>query len=252
MATGKHILFWLIVSIVLIIGFGSTYNDLANTLYFVIFLLPVAMATSYFFNYYLVPAFLFKKKHFRFCLYTVYTIIVSLFLQMLVITLSFIVIANYNVSELSPVMTNIFVLAAVIYLIVLLKAFFLLYKRIQNNEFQVKKLRSEKNALETEFITVRSDRKNVQLQLNNIIYLESLGDYVKIHTAELSITTNENISSFEESLPGYFIRIHRSFIVNRHFVTSFNTRELTAAEVELPISRTYKTGALNILAAGLK
>ena len=249
MATGKHILFWLIVSIVLVLGFGRAHNDLVNTLYFVTFLLPVAMATSYFFNYYLVPVFLFTKKHFRFTLYTVYTIIVSLNLQMLVITLSFIVIANYNVRELSPVMTNIFVLAAVIYLIVLLKAFFLLYKRIQNNEFQVKKLEREKNALETDFITVRSDRKNVQLRLNKIIYLESLGDYVKIHTTEFSITTNENISSFEESLPGYFIRIHRSFIVNRHFVTSFSTRELKAADVDLPISRTYKSDVLSILAA---
>lgn len=251
MATGKHILFWLIVSVLLIFGFGETFNDLTNAFYFVTFLLPVAMATSYFFNYYLVPKFLFTKKHIRFTLYTIYTIIISLCLQMLVITLSFILIANYDVSEMSPLMTNIFVLAAIIYLIVLLKAFFLLYRKIRNNEFEVEKLKREKDALETDFITVRSNRKNVQLQLSEIIFLESLGDYVKIKTTELSVITNENISAFEDSLPGYFIRIHRSFIVNRHYVTAFNSRELSAADVDLPISRTYKRDVLHILGSNV-
>lgn len=247
MQTGKHILFWVITTTVMIIGFGSTFNDFSKTFYFVTFLMPVAMATSYFFNYYLVPRFLLKRKIIRFAVYTIYTLVVSLFLQMVVITLSFVVIANYNYGEMEPVMANIFVLASAIYLIVLLKAFVLLYRRVMNDEFKVKKLIREKNALKTDFITVRADRKNRQVKLKDMIYLESLADYVKIHTPESSITTKETISSFEESLPEYFIRIHRSYIVNRHHVRSFSSTAVLICDKELPVSRTFKERALALL-----
>lgn len=245
MQTSKHILFWAVVTAVMIFGFGSTFEDYNKTFYFVTFLMPVAMATSYFFNYFLVPRYLLQKRMFRFILYTSYTVITSLFLQMIVITLSFIVIANYNYREMEPVMANIFLLALTIYLVVFLKAFVLLYRRNLNHEFRVEKLTQEKEALKTEFITVRENRANRQIRLDEILYLESLADYVKIHTIEGSVTTKETITFFEESLPEYFIRIHRSFIVNRHHVDSFTSKNLEINGKELPISRTYKKNALS-------
>lgn len=244
---GKHILFWILAGSLLVIGFGSTYGDYIKSFYFVTFLLPVAMATSYFFNYFLVPQYLLNRDYIRFALYTVYTVIVSLFLEMIVIIISFVVIANFNYGELDPIMTNIFVLGFAVYLIVLIKAFFLLYKRVRNNEFKVRQLMKEKEALKTEFITVRADRKNHQVKLDDIIYLESLNDYVKIHTTEQTITTRETISSFEESLPETFVRIHRSYIVNQDYIEKFNTTSVTVKDTELPISRTYKSNTIAVL-----
>jgi hypothetical protein len=246
----KHILFWILVGIVLVIGFGSSYGNYLKSFYFVTFLLPVAMVTSYFFNYYLVPNFLLKRDYTRFTLYTIYTLVISLYLEMVVITISFVVIANYNYGELDPIMTNIFVLGFAIYLIVLIKICFLLFRRVRNNEFKVQQLIEEKEALNTEFITVRADRKNHQLKLDDIIYLESLSDYVKLHTIDQFITTRETITSFEESLPEYFIRIHRSYIINQHHISHFNTTSLTLHETELPISRTYKSQVLSVLDFG--
>lgn len=247
MRPGKHILFWMLAATLLVIGFGSTYGDFIKSFYFVTFLLPVAMATSYFFNYYLVPRYLLKRDYVRFTLYTVYTIIISLYLEMVVIIISFVVIANFNYGELDPIMTNIFVLGFAVYLIVLVKAFFLLFKRVRNNEFKVQQLLEEKEALKTEFITVRADRANHQIKLDDIIYLESLSDYVKIHTTDQTLTTRETISSFEESLPETFIRIHRSYIINQNYVSHFNTTSVVLNDVELPISRTYKSDAIAML-----
>ena len=243
----RHILFWLIAGNLLVIGFGSTYGDYIKSFYFVTFLLPVAMATSYFFNYFLVSRYLLKRDYIRFTLYTIYTVIISLFLEMVVIILSFVVIANYNYGELDPIMTNIFVLGFAIYLIVLVKAFYLLFKKVKNNEFKVQQLMEEKEALKTEFITVRADRANHQIKLEDILYLASLSDYVKIHTTAQSITTRETISSFEENLPETFIRIHRSYIVNRDYVSQFNTTSVTVRDTKLPISRRYKSDALAVL-----
>jgi hypothetical protein len=247
MQAGKHILFWILAGSILVVSFGNSYGDYVKSFYFVTFLLPVAMATSYFFNYYLVPNYLLERKYVRFTIYTAYTIIVSLYLEMVVVTISFIVLANYNYNELDPMMTNIFALGFSVYLIVLIKAFYLLFRRVQNNEFKVQQLIEEKEALKTEFITVRADRKNHQIKLDDIIYLESLSDYVKLHFNDQTLTTRETISSFEESLPETFIRIHRSYIVNQLHVTTFNSTSVKIDETELPISRTYKSEAIELL-----
>ena len=247
MQLGKHILFWTVAASILVAVFGSTYGDYVKSFYFVTFLLPVAMATSYFFNYHIVPQFLLKKKYKRFTLYTIYTIVVSLYLEMIVITISFIVLANYNYDELSPIMTNIFVLGFSIYLIVLIKAFYLLYRRFTKKEIRLNQLEDEKEALKTSFITVRSDRSNHQIKLSELMYLESLSDYVKIYFKDQSLTTRETISSFEQSLPETFVRIHRSYIVNLDYITEFSNKSVTIGDEELPISRTYKNTALKFI-----
>jgi hypothetical protein len=244
---GKHILFWILAGAILVVGFGNSYGDYIKSFYFVTFLLPVAMATSYFFNYYLVPKYLLEQKYVRFTIYTIYTIIVSLYLEMVVVTISFVVLANYHYDQLDPMMTNIFVLGFAVYLIVLIKAFYLLVLRVKNNEFKVQQLVEEKEALKTEFITVRADRKNHQIKLDDIIYLESLSDYVKIHFNNQTLTTRETISSFEENLPETFVRIHRSYIINQLHVSEFNSTSVKMDETELPISRTYKSNALALL-----
>lgn len=247
MRTGKHVLFWFIVAAVLVAGFGSSYNDYGKTFYFISFLLPVAIGTSYFFNYFLVPKFLLPGKYFRFSLYTLYTIIVSLYFKMVVITLSFVILANYSYQDLDPFMANIFVLAVTIYLIVFIKAFALTYRRFQEQVNVKNQLIEEKDALKMEFITVRSNRENRQILLEEITHLESMSDYVKIHTKDDQVTTKENISHFESTLPEYFIRIHRSFIVNQNFVTTFKSRELVVNETNLPISRSYKKKVMKLL-----
>jgi hypothetical protein len=243
----KHSLFWFISAVLLVAVFGLSYGNYINSFYFVTFLLPVAIGTSLFFNHYLVPGFLLKRKYIKFWVYTFYTIIASLYLEMIVITLSFVIIANYNYSVLDPLMTNIFVLAAVIYLIVLINAFTLLYLRFKRNEFKVEQLISEKKALKTEYITVRADRANQQIELELINYMESMGDYVQIHTKTRKIMTLETISYFEKTLPESFLRIHRSYIVNRGAIEKFGRTYVKIPDKQLPISRTYKASVQKIL-----
>lgn len=242
-----HILFWVISAILLVAGFGRTYQNYGDAFYFVSFLLPVAVGTSYFFNYYLVPNYLLENRILKFAAYVVYTIVFSLLLQMVVITISFIVIANYNYGGLNPLMSNVFVLFIAVYILVFLKAFVLLYLRIQNSDSRIAELQENVAQLEKDSITVRSNRKFEHLLLAKIIYLESFGDYVKIHTEKRTVTTRENISDLDDSLPNYFIRIHRSFIVNRDHVERYSSGEVQLVnDIELPISRSHKSRALQL------
>lgn len=87
----------------------------------------------------------------------------------------------------------------------------------------------------------RADRKMVKVMLDEILYIESLKDYVKIVTKANTVITKQPISSLEEMLPrDGFVRIHRSFIVALSKIESYNHEVIVVNKKELPISRMYK------------
>ena len=91
------------------------------------------------------------------------------------------------------------------------------------------------------FLYFRVDRKMVKVFLDDILFVESLKDYVKIFTTTKTIITKQPISSLEELLPSdAFIRIHRSYIIAINKIDSFNAETLEISKKELPIGRLYK------------
>ncbi|RYE38738.1 MAG: LytTR family transcriptional regulator [Sphingobacteriales bacterium] len=91
------------------------------------------------------------------------------------------------------------------------------------------------------FINLRVDRKNLKVYLHDILYIESLKDYVKVITVTKALITKQSISSLEDLLHGKnFIRIHRSFIVSVDKIISFTNSTIEVGKFELPISRMYR------------
>jgi DNA-binding LytR/AlgR family response regulator len=91
------------------------------------------------------------------------------------------------------------------------------------------------------FIYLRSDKKNIKVHFEDILFIESLKDYIKVVTREKTIITKQSISVIEESLPrSIFVRIHRSFIVSIHNIDSFTTDLIQINKYELPVSRSYR------------
>ncbi len=106
------------------------------------------------------------------------------------------------------------------------------------------KIQTEKN----ESFFVRADRKMVKIAFNEILFIESLSDYIKIHLKEKSIVTRETISNIEAKLPqNEFIRVHRSFIVSLPVIDSFTNEYIGIGRKQIPISRSYKQKVLEIL-----
>lgn len=91
-------------------------------------------------------------------------------------------------------------------------------------------------------IYVKSDKKLVQLELSGICYLESLGNYVKIWNEQKFLLTPRTLSSFEEQLPSdNFIRIHKSFIINKRFVNYIDGNMIRLKNgKELPLGKSYR------------
>ncbi len=96
-------------------------------------------------------------------------------------------------------------------------------------------------------ITIRANRRNYHIPLEELMIVESRGDYVQLHTNSETITTKERINKLETNLPSQFIRTHRSFIINRNKIQSYNKTMISIGSHEIPISRTYKKSVLQLL-----
>lgn len=97
----------------------------------------------------------------------------------------------------------------------------------------------------SDFFFVRSERKMVKINFDAILYIESLSDYLKIHTETKTIVTRETITNIEAKLPQkLFLRIHRSYIVAIKSITSYTNEYIEIKKKALPISRTYKEAIL--------
>jgi DNA-binding LytR/AlgR family response regulator len=95
---------------------------------------------------------------------------------------------------------------------------------------------------------VRSDRKMIRVRFSEILYLESTGDYMKIHLQGRTVITRETMTTLEAKLPARdFIRIHRSFLVAEKEIDSFTAEYVELAGIQLPVSRSYKEDVLNRL-----
>jgi len=89
-------------------------------------------------------------------------------------------------------------------------------------------------------IFVYSDKKNVKVYLDEIIYIESIKDYIRIHIADRTVISKDTITKYEKLLPHSFLRIHRSFIINTSKITAYTTHNVEIGKLELPIGTSYK------------
>ena len=137
-----HILYWVFVIVILTLIFGRSWGNITHAFYFVSMLLPVVLGTSYFFNYVIVSKYLLKNKIFRFILYTYYLFVISLYLQMLVLTFSFVFLVNYNMGNIDPNANSIILLAVVMYIVVFIGSFLLLLQQLQDKKIIIDKLQN--------------------------------------------------------------------------------------------------------------
>ena len=245
-----HTIFWLLAFVVLTLGFSRSFQSMAQSFYFVAFLFPVIVGTSYLVASYLVPRFLLQKRYYKFGLYFIYTLVFSVFLELLVMTLSLVLLANFQYEAMNPKATDIVFLTIVLYAFVFLNTIILLLRKYFTGLEREGALVAEKEKLSRSYVVVRSERKNRQIAFDQIEYVESTGNYLRILTSSgESVLTKDKISNLQEKLSERFIRIHRSILVNGDKINSYNREQITIHETELPLSRKYKEEVFEKLAS---
>lgn len=90
-------------------------------------------------------------------------------------------------------------------------------------------------------IFIKVNKQQVRIPLEDILFLESLKEYCKIHTADRYWLTQATLAEMESRLPaGRFLRTHRSYIVHLEQITAFGAAEISLGKVRLPIGKTYR------------
>lgn len=108
---------------------------------------------------------------------------------------------------------------------------------------------SSLNAVDNLFF--RCNRKLVNVPLQDILYVESIKDYIKVVTNNKTLITKQSISYIESYLPkDHFIRIHRSYIVALGKINSYSKETLEINKQELPVSRMYRLDLERVILRG--
>lgn len=118
----------------------------------------------------------------------------------------------------------------------------------QSREHAEYSQKPKENAIE-DFIVVKSGSKYCKILLKEILYIESLKDYIKIHmTNGKFIVSKYKIGDFEQDMARLpFIRVHRSFIINQEKITAFTTNDIEIAAVQIPIGSSHKEKVITFL-----
>ncbi len=100
-----------------------------------------------------------------------------------------------------------------------------------------------------DFIVVRSGNKSCIILFKEILYIESLKDYIKIHTADGNfINSKYKIGEFEQDLVDRpFLRVHRSFIINLERITAFTLNDIEIGKVQIPIGSSHRDKVIGYL-----
>lgn len=92
-----------------------------------------------------------------------------------------------------------------------------------------------------DFIFVKTEHKIQKIQLDDILYIEGLKDYISIFTKNERVITLQNMKKMEETLPkGEFIRVHKSYIISIDKIESIERSRISIASKIIPIGDTYR------------
>ena len=92
-----------------------------------------------------------------------------------------------------------------------------------------------------EFIFVKTENRLEKIMLNEIVYIEGMRDYLRIHTVSKKIMTLQNFSELEKLIPATLVcRVHKSYMVALNKIDSIERNRIKIAQQLIPISDTYK------------
>ena len=112
------------------------------------------------------------------------------------------------------------------------------------------KRRIQQAELETPspLLLIQADHKTYRVKPEDIIFIEGMREYARYHLAsEEKILELVSLKRLEETLPPFFIRIHKSFIINKKFIHSFDSVSVEIKGTKIPIGKSYRDGVKDSL-----
>lgn len=144
-----------------------------------------------------------------------------------------------NISEYSKI---IFVTAFSKYAISAIKyrAFDYILKPVDPEELKesIRKCNNHFEKFGKQFLTIKLKGLTVPIELSNIVMIKAKGPYAEINDITGKVyVTSQTLKTLNQKLNEHFLRVHKSFIVNRNFINGYNQKELFLDKLCVPLSR---------------
>jgi len=248
----KHVLYW--TAFVLFFGFvwGVSDDNYSRNILIQIFCLPSRMLLVYITLFYLFPKFFNQKKYFSFFVsYCVLVALISVFVQRPVFL--YFIQPNFLpgfknsgffiISEIVNTALDINIAA----MIPIAYTYLTTIENLQKNNSELNeenKLLREDTVIQDNndsYINLKIDKSVRKIKINDIVFVESLRNYCRIKLIDSEITVLKTLTSVQELLPeSKFVRIHRSFLVNKDNITSVSPSKIEINHMTIPVGRKYK------------
>jgi DNA-binding LytR/AlgR family response regulator len=112
--------------------------------------------------------------------------------------------------------------------------------RLRNTNVSVPEKEVDTSSSQT-YIFVKSGYKTQRIDLNDILYVEGMSDYIRIHTSNGTVLTLDSLKGFGASLPAdRFMRVHKSYIIALHKLDFIENNRILVGEKRIPIGGTYQ------------
>jgi len=104
------------------------------------------------------------------------------------------------------------------------------------------------NAIPSSYIFIKSEKRIEKIELADILYAESVGNYVSVYTDNKRILAYLTMKSLESQLPlNEFLKVHQSFLVNCSKIDAIEGNEIKMGARSIPISRNYREPVMKII-----
>lgn len=236
----RHASFWLAYYVLFSLIWASPERGgYFASFYLEFVLMPLRILASYCMMYVLIPAFLSHRKLLAFLVSYAALIIVAGGLQQLIGHFFYDQLINgesetFALSAASWV-RNIVLINSTVILLGAAKVIKLHFELVDSLARENKPNIEQENNSGDAVIEVKSNRRIHRLKVSEILYVEGMGNYVRYTTSDgARIVVYGSLKSAEENLPDSFVRIHRSYLINRKRITAYDKETVTVGTETLP------------------
>lgn len=224
-----HVSFW----VVYYIFFGLLWaedGDYYKSFGLELVLLPLRMSASYLVIYFLIPKQLLQNRELRFGLSYFVVIIIAGIAQRIFIYFYFELLFEQEEVTLFEFNRIIRAIVLVNTTVLLLSAFKIFqYWKIEHSK-------QEQNL--DEAFEIRADKRTHLVRPSEIFYVEALGNYVIYHLKDQKrLTSYNSLKKIVHLLPHQFTRIHKSYVINKDYITSYSNEDVEIAGKKIPIGK---------------
>ena len=224
-----HILFWIIyyISFALI---WSKNHGLFGSFFLEFILLPMRITATYLVIYWSMPSYLLKGKLFKFAISWLSILIICGVLQRLFIYFfyeEFLQITKSSIFSVQDLFRAVLLINTTVMLAMTIK-FYGIYHNLMN-----RKMTSDEENID--YIEIKSDRRVHLINPKDIAYIKGLGNYIKIKLRnEKELTSYITMKKIMALLPDDFLRVHKSYIINKSHINSYNNEDIQLGKHWIP------------------